>query len=173
MKGIHCRLVDSPHEGPVMQKAFPYYDMLLKWWPFGFSNTVIRDHPFWTTIRKYGMSAVLMVSMRTLYEYFKMRHLMGHVPLMTMLKLLNWYTTVPHKHCPLLKSLRPGDGVMEVDQLWFKLCVGNDVINDSAINSLRLSDAYICHQPRPLLVHIMACHLAGTKPLSEPMLKYC
>ena len=26
---------------------------------------------------------------------------------------------------------------------------------------------------RPLLVHRMACHLYGTKPLSEPMMDYC
>ena len=25
----------------------------------------------------------------------------------------------------------------------------------------------------PLLVQIMACHLIGAKPLSEPMLEYC
>ena len=70
---------------------------------------------------------------------------MGHFPLMTILKLLCWYTTIPYKHCPLPKSLRPGNSVMEVDQLWFKLCVGNDGIYDSAIKSLMLSDAFICH----------------------------
>ena len=26
---------------------------------------------------------------------------------------------------------------------------------------------------KPSLVQIMACHLAGAKPLSEPMLEYC
>ena len=41
------------------------------------------------------------------------------------------------------------------------------------INSLRQSDVYMHHQPRPSLVQIMACHLAGAKPLSEPMLVYC
>ena len=40
-------------------------------------------------------------------------------------------------------------------------------------NSLRLSDAYMCHQPRPPLVQIMACRLFGANPLSEPILEYC
>ena len=49
-------------------------------------------------------------------------------------------------------------------RLWYRL-----------INSLRLSDTYMYmrHQPRPSLVQIMACHLFGAKPLSEPMLYYC
>ena len=38
------------------------------------------------------------------------------------------------------------------------------------VNSLRPSDAYMCWQPRPSLVQIMACRLVGVKPLSEPML---
>ena len=41
------------------------------------------------------------------------------------------------------------------------------------VNSLRPSDAYMRHQPRPSLVQMMACHLIGAKPLSEPMLYYC
>ena len=45
--------------------------------------------------------------------------------------------------------------------------------NSSAINSLRSSDAYMRHWTGPSLVQIMACHLFGAKPLSEPMLEYC
>ena len=48
------------------------------------------------------------------------------------------------------------------------------IFNDlycQAVNSLRPSDAYICHQPRPSLVQIMACCLVGDKPLSELMLE--
>ena len=41
------------------------------------------------------------------------------------------------------------------------------------VNSLRPSDANMRHQPMPSLVQIMACHLAGNHPLSEPMLEYC
>ena len=41
------------------------------------------------------------------------------------------------------------------------------------INSLKLSDTYMLQQIRPSLVQIMACCLAGTKPLSESVLKYC
>ena len=40
-------------------------------------------------------------------------------------------------------------------------------------NSLRPSDAYMRHQPRPSLVQIMACCLIVAKPLPEPMLVYC
>ena len=41
-------------------------------------------------------------------------------------------------------------------------------------NSLRMSDAYMRHQPRPLFVQLMmACRLFGAKPLSEPMLYDC
>ena len=39
--------------------------------------------------------------------------------------------------------------------------------------SLRPSDANMCHQPMLSLVQIMACHLTGDNPLSEPMLEYC
>ena len=35
------------------------------------------------------------------------------------------------------------------------------------VNLLRPSDAYMCRQLRTSLVQIMACHLFGTKPLSE------
>ena len=50
----------------------------------------------------------------------------------------------------------------------------NDVKFDFIlINSLRLSHAYMCHEPRPSLVLIMACRLFGDKPLCEPMLYYC
>ena len=38
-----------------------------------------------------------------------------------------------------------------------------------AINSMRLSDKRICQWTRLSSVHIMACHLLGTKSLSEPM----
>ena len=41
------------------------------------------------------------------------------------------------------------------------------------INSLRPSDANMRHKPRPSLVQIMACRLAGAKPLSETMPEYC
>ena len=40
-------------------------------------------------------------------------------------------------------------------------------------NSLRPSDAYMHHKPRPSLVQIMACRLAGAKPSSKPTLEYC
>ena len=40
-------------------------------------------------------------------------------------------------------------------------------------NSLRPTDAYLRHQPMSSLVQIMACHLFGTKPLSQPILYYC
>ena len=40
-------------------------------------------------------------------------------------------------------------------------------------NSLRPSDAYMHHKPRPSLVQIMACRLDGAKPSSKPMLEYC
>ena len=49
------------------------------------------------------------------------------------------------------------------------------------VNSLRPCDAYMCLQPRPstgpvdnrtALVQIMACHLFGAKPLSNPMMYY-
>ena len=41
------------------------------------------------------------------------------------------------------------------------------------INSLRLSDAYMCHQPTPSLIQMIACRLFGARPLSKPMLYYC
>ena len=40
-------------------------------------------------------------------------------------------------------------------------------------NSLRLSDAYMHQYNIPPLLQIMAWHLFGAKPLSEPMLPYC
>ena len=40
------------------------------------------------------------------------------------------------------------------------------------VDSFRLSDTYMHHQPRPSLVQIMACPIFGAKPLSEPMLYY-
>ena len=40
------------------------------------------------------------------------------------------------------------------------------------INSLRLSDTYMCQQNIPSLVQITTCHLFGAKPSSEPKLTY-
>ena len=48
----------------------------------------------------------------------------------------------------------------------------NHYINGS-LNSLRPSYAYICQYNMPTMLQIMACHLFGAKPLSEPMLPYC
>ena len=42
-----------------------------------------------------------------------------------------------------------------------------------SINSWRPRDAYKSHQIRPSLLQIMACHVFGARPLSEPMLDYC
>ena len=42
-----------------------------------------------------------------------------------------------------------------------------------AINSLRLSDAYMRQQTKPPLVQIVACHLFSAKPLPEPVMTYC
>ena len=42
-----------------------------------------------------------------------------------------------------------------------------------SIHSLRPSDAYTRHQPRPSFVQRMAWRLFGAKPLSEPMMPYC
>ena len=54
------------------------------------------------------------------------------------------------------------------------VCVTLDVflLFEIQDNSLRSSDAYIRQQTTHYLVQIMACHLAGVKPLSEPMLGY-
>ena len=41
-----------------------------------------------------------------------------------------------------------------------------------SFNSSRPSDAYMCRWTGSSLVQIMACHLFGAKPLSEPMLEY-
>ena len=41
------------------------------------------------------------------------------------------------------------------------------------IKSLRPTDANMRLQPRPPLLHIMACCLFGAKPLYQPMLAYC
>ena len=43
----------------------------------------------------------------------------------------------------------------------------------NGLNSLKPNDAYMRHQPKQSLVQIMACRLAGAKPLSEWMLEYC
>ena len=43
----------------------------------------------------------------------------------------------------------------------------------ASFNSLRPSDANMRHQPISSLLQIMACRLAGDKPLSEPILEYC
>ena len=40
------------------------------------------------------------------------------------------------------------------------------------LNSLRLSDEYMHHQPKTSLVQIMSCGLFGAKPSSEPILYY-
>ena len=42
----------------------------------------------------------------------------------------------------------------------------------SFVNSLGASDVSMRHQPRPSLVQMMACHLFGAKPLSNPMVAY-
>ena len=61
--------------------------------------------------------------------------------------------------------------------IWFKKClvyiyiIGVKIL--MGFNSLRPSDAYIHQNNIPPLVQIMACHLSGTKSLSEPMLPCC
>ena len=51
--------------------------------------------------------------------------------------------------------------------------VPNDPPCHTTINPLRLSDTYLCQKIRPSLVQVMACHLLGAKPSSEPMLTNC
>ena len=43
----------------------------------------------------------------------------------------------------------------------------------ASVNSLRLRDAYMRHQPRPSLVQLKACGRFGAQPLYEPMLYHC
>ena len=50
---------------------------------------------------------------------------------------------------------------------------GQIIVHSIYFNSLRPRDAYMSHQTYPSLVQIMAYHMVGTKPLSEPMLPYC
>ena len=40
------------------------------------------------------------------------------------------------------------------------------------VKSLRLGDVYMCLWTGSSLIHVMACHLFGTKPLPEPMMAY-
>ena len=47
------------------------------------------------------------------------------------------------------------------------------IIRPQWVNSLRLSDAYMCQYNIQTLLQIMACHLFGTKPPSKTMLPYC
>ena len=67
---------------------------------------------------------------------------------------------------------------------WFKVAITYEIdftieVPDQYIcetqtfNSLRPSAAYMCQWTGSALVQIMACHLIGTKPLSEQMLVYC
>ena len=58
--------------------------------------------------------------------------------------------------------------IMSVKVIFLKL-----LLHFPGINSLRLSDVYMCRHSRTSLVQIMACRLFGAKPLSKPMLEYC
>ena len=50
----------------------------------------------------------------------------------------------------------------------------DDIFHITAtFNSLKPSDAYMLHWNKPSLAQIMACHLFGTKPLSETMVIFC
>ena len=48
----------------------------------------------------------------------------------------------------------------------------NKPLSDSLINRGWVTHIYIKKLDRPSLVHILACHLIGTKPLSEPTVAY-
>ena len=75
------------------------------------------------------------------------------------------YKTCGHGAADLSKYI-----VIFVDIFW--VFHGSD-LDAVVFNSLRPSDAYMCHKHSPSLFHIMACRLDGAKPLSEPMLQYC
>ena len=75
------------------------------------------------------------------------------------------YLATPHAACVWVNIwsdnvLLPDDSKPLSIQYWL------------VINSTKPSDAYMRQQARPSLVQIMACHLIGTKQLSEAIVVY-
>ena len=67
---------------------------------------------------------------------------------------------------------RPGDKPLS-DPLMVIVVTHICVTWPQWVKSLGQRDAYMHYQPWPSLVQIMAFHMFGTKPLSEPMLYHC
>ena len=67
---------------------------------------------------------------------------------------------------------RPGDKPLS-DPLMISVLTHICVTRPQWVKSLGQRDAYMHYQPWPSLVQIMAFHMFGTKPLSEPMLYHC
>ena len=64
------------------------------------------------------------------------------------------------------------NGLASVD--WFCQCVSELVLWLKILfNLLRPSEVYVWQQTEPSLVQVVACHLFGAKPVSEPMMIYC
>ena len=57
--------------------------------------------------------------------------------------------------------------------IYIYICIQNEVTTGAFFSLLRPSESYICHQPIPSLVQIMASRLFGAKPLSRPTLYHC
>ena len=79
----------------------------------------------------------------------------------------------------ILKCISPNEKFLNFDWNFtrFKFVPNGPVFQINfwywTFNSLRPSVAYMLHQPRPSLVLIMACHLASSKPLSQPIFEHC
>ena len=67
---------------------------------------------------------------------------------------------------------RPGDKPLS-EAMMVSLLMHICVARPQWVNWLRPSDTYMNENNIPTLFQIMACHLFGTKPSSEPKLQYC
>ena len=82
------------------------------------------------------------------------------------------------KHQSFAMHLMKTDNIVATVIMTTSGAVNDNIVGIMAslklFNSLRPSNAYMCHRPIPSLVQLMACRLFSTeKPLFEPMLPYC
>ena len=113
---------------------------------FSFYKSYCRHDIYWILVA-FMIAASALIKVSRLYGLYRHLHT----------QLIYWHCAVIlYTHANLLNK-----------RFW--------ILNPEKIyefKSLRPSDAYMRQRTIPTLVQIMACHLVGTKPLSEPLLEY-
>ena len=178
VKGIHWWLVNSLHKGPVMQKRFLFYDVIIMEYHKCDFTWLLTHFPLYKRAACFTDNLFKYICMNE-----KLRILIG-----ILLKLVP-NGPIDDKSALVMGPCAgnsPGTGEFPAQMAsntemfplmtssWLALLEITQSLGPCfTVNSSPPSAAYMHQWIGSPLVQIMACRLFDTKPLSEPMLDYC